>query len=426
MKQKAIIYLVSRAIRVNDNQALYLAQKKALLNSSQLICLFNFYSDFPYANIRNMHFLLSGLLEMSQKLKVLNIPLIFKESNIINTLTDLNTIYDITSIITEHHVLKPILQNHSLISEYCYSYKIEFYKVNTACVIPVDEASLKLEYAAKTIRPKILSKYKSYIQNFYPIQTQSQQIELESFNQNQFDAFFKQHSFDNLKLSKLIPGEDAANTQLQYFIENGLKNYHIRNEYNSNGQSYLSAYLHFGMLSPLKMIRDIENTQHENAPLFVEEALVRRELAENYCHYCKDYDSITGAWNWAQNTLNLHINDKRDYLYTKDEFENAQTHDDLWNMCQKLIVDEGYLHSYLRMYWAKMVLYWTNSPQSAIDILIYLNDKYMLDGRDPNGYTGIMWSVAAVHDRPWFDRPIIGLIRAMGKDGTLKKSKIKL
>lgn len=426
MKQKAIIYLVSRAIRVNDNQALYLAQKKALLNSSQLICLFNFYSDFPYANIRNMHFLLSGLLEMSQKLKVLNIPLIFKESNIINTLTDLNTIYDITSIITEHHVLKPILQNHSLISEYCYSYKIEFYKVNTACVIPVDEASLKLEYAAKTIRPKILSKYKSYIQNFYPIQTQSQQIELESFNQNQFDAFFKQHSFDNLKLSKLIPGEDAANTQLQYFIENGLKNYHIRNEYNSNGQSYLSAYLHFGMLSPLKMIRDIENTQHENAPLFVEEALVRRELAENYCHYCKDYDSITGAWNWAQNTLNSHINDKRDYLYTKDEFENAQTHDDLWNMCQKLIVEEGYLHSYLRMYWAKMVLYWTDSPQSAIDILIYLNDKYMLDGRDPNGYTGIMWSVAAVHDRPWFDRPIIGLIRAMGKDGTLKKSKIKL
>ena len=426
MKQKTIIYLVSRAIRINDNQALYLAQKKALLNSSQLICLFNFYSVFPYANIRNMHFLLSGLLEMSQKLKVLNIPLIFKESNIINTLTDLNTIYDITSIITEHHVLKPILRNHNLISEYCYSHKIEFYKVNTACVIPVDEASLKLEYAAKTIRPKILSKYKSYIQNFYPIQIHPQQTELESFNQNQFDDFFKQHSFDNLNLSKLIPGEDAANRQLHYFIEHGLNNYHIRNEYNSNGQSYLSAYLHFGMLSPLKMIRDVENTEHKNAPLFVEEALVRRELAENYCHYCKDYDSITGAWNWAQNTLNSHINDKRDYLYTKDEFENAQTHDDLWNMCQKLIVEEGYLHSYLRMYWAKMVLYWTDSPQSAIDILIYLNDKYMLDGRDPNGYTGIMWSVAAVHDRPWFDRPIIGLIRAMGKDGTLKKSKIKL
>jgi len=174
------------------------------------------------------------------------------------------------------------------------------------------------------------------------------------------------------------------------------------------------------------MIRDVENSHHENAPLFIEEALVRRELAENYCHYCKDYDSIQGAWTWAKNTLNQHINDPRDYIYTQHEFENALTHDELWNMCQRLVREDGYLHSYLRMYWAKMVLNWTETPQKAIEILIHLNDKYMLDGRDPNGYTGIMWSVAAVHDRPWFDRPVIGLIRAMGKDGTLKKTKIKL
>ena len=426
MKQKTILYLASRAIRFKDNQALYTAQKKALNQNAQLICLFNYYPNYPYANLRNMHFLLSGLLEMSQKLNKHNIPLLFRQGNLIENINDLRNDFDITNIITEQHVLKPILKAHDLLSEYCYSNMIEFLKVNTACVVPVDETSLKLEYAAKTIRPKIMSKYKSYLLNFYPIQIHPQSINIESFNQIQFNNFFTQNKLEELSLSKLIPGEDAANAQLQHFIEHGLKNYANRNEYDSQGQSYLSAYLHFGMLSPLKMIRDVENSQHENAPLFVEEALVRRELAENYCYYCKDYDSIKGAWTWAQNTLNQHINDPREYTYTLEKFEKAETHDDLWNFCQMKVVTDGYLHSYLRMYWAKMVLYWTNTPQDAIDLLIHLNDKYMLDGRDPNGYTGIMWSVAAVHDRPWFDRPVIGLVRAMGKDGTLKKSKLKL
>ena len=426
MKQKTILYLVSRAIRFKDNQALYTAQKKALNQNAQLICLFNYYPNYPYANLRNMHFLLSGLLEMSQKLNKHNIPLLFRQGNLIENINDLRNDFDITNIITEQHVLKPILKAHDLLSEYCYSNMIEFLKVNTACVVPVDETSLKLEYAAKTIRPKIMSKYKSYLLNFYPIQIHPQSINIESFNQIQFNNFFAQNKLEELSLSKLIPGEDAANAQLQHFIEHGLKNYANRNEYDSQGQSYLSAYLHFGMLSPLKMIRDVENSQHENAPLFVEEALVRRELAENYCYYCKDYDSIKGAWTWAQNTLNQHINDPREYTYTLEKFEKAETHDDLWNFCQMKIVTDGYLHSYLRMYWSKMVLYWTKTPQDAIDLLIHLNDKYMLDGRDPNGYTGIMWSVAAVHDRPWFDRPVIGLVRAMGKDGTLKKSKLKL
>ena len=426
MKQKTILYLVSRAIRFKDNQALYTAQKKALNQNAQLICLFNYYPNYPYANLRNMHFLLSGLLEMSQKLNKHNIPLLFRQGNLIENINDLRNDFDITSIITEQHVLKPILKTHDLLSEYCYSNMIEFLKVNTACVVPVDETSLKLEYAAKTIRPKIMSKYKSYLLNFYPILIHPQSINIESFNQIQFNNIFTQNKLEELSLSKLIPGEDAANAQLQHFIEHGLKNYANRNEYDSQGQSYLSAYLHFGMLSPLKMIRDVENSQHENAPLFVEEALVRRELAENYCYYCKDYDSIKGAWTWAQNTLNQHINDPREYTYTLEQFVKAETHDDLWNFCQMKVVTDGYLHSYLRMYWAKMVLYWTNTPQDAIDLLIHLNDKYMLDGRDPNGYTGIMWSVAAVHDRPWFDRPVIGLVRAMGKDGTLKKSKLKL
>lgn len=426
MKKPTVLYIVSRALRVSDNQALYAAQKNALRNNQQLICLFNYYPNFPYANTRNMHFLLSGLLEMSQKLKHLNIPLIYCEGHIIDALEKILKKYDVKTIYTEYQVLKPMLKFHTEISDYAYTNNIEFYKVNTACVVPIEEASLKLEYAAKTIRPKLLSKYKPYLLEFYPINSHSQTLDEHSFDQTDFESFFVRNKLPELKLSKLIPGEDAANNQLANFINNGLSNYHLRNEYYANGQSYLSAYLHFGMLSPLKMIRDVENSQNINAPLFVEEALVRRELAENYCHYCKNYDSLDGAWTWAKNSLLNHIKDTREYTYTLKQFEQALTHDDLWNKCQMMIVDDGYLHSYLRMYWAKMVLLWSDSPETALKILIHLNDKYMLDGRDPNGYTGIMWSVAAVHDRPWFDRPVIGLIRAMGKDGTLKKTKIKL
>ncbi|MGB7594681.1 MAG: hypothetical protein WBL80_03845, partial [Erysipelotrichaceae bacterium] len=180
------------------------------------------------------------------------------------------------------------------------------------------------------------------------------------------------------------------------------------------------------MVSPVQVIREVEASHHENAALFVEEAMVRRELAENFCHYCKDYDNLNGAWPWAQNTLRSHKNDKREYIYELNQFEQAKTHDALWNFCQTQVVNTGYLHSYLRMYWAKMVLLWTPDAQTAISMLIHLNDTYFLDGRDPNGYTGILWSVAAVHDRPWFDKPVHGLIRAMGKEGTLKKTKLKL
>ncbi len=426
MKKPTVVYLVSRAIRLCDNQALYNASQNALLNNQQFICLFNFYPDYPYANLRNMHFLLVGLVEMSEKLKKLNIPLIFYEGNIIDTLNDLNQKFDVKTVYTEHHVLKPIKQIHSLISEYFYSNKINFYKVNTACVVPVDEASPKLEYAAKTIRPKLTVKYGSYLNISYQITTFPQNLDIHSFDLNDLTNFFLRNKLPFMELSKLVPGEDAANVQLAQFITNGLNHYHLRNEFNAGGQSYLSAYLHYGMLSPLKMIRDVENSHHINAPLFIEEALIRRELAENYCHYCNDYDSIEGAWMWARNSLSLHKNDKREYLYTIEQFEHAQTHDDLWNKCQNMIIQDGYLHSYLRMYWAKMVLLWSETAESAIETLIYLNDTYMLDGRDPNGYTGIMWSVAAVHDRPWFDRPVIGLIRAMVKTGTLKKTKIKL
>ena len=420
MKENVVVYWMSRAIRFNENPALVEASKIAKENNAKLIVVFALIPNFPYANTRNMDFLLRGLAEVSDKLSKRGIPLYLYQGHALEAFEHFQKEYRILSIVNEHHVLKPFLSSQEKVREWCLYQDVDLQLINTACVIPVEEASGKLEFAAKTIRNKIMSKYKEYLNESNSDYSQDMDT-TKRFKKEEVDTLL--NNYPQLALSRLLPGEDAANQALKNFITHGLDHYDQRNLFDAKGQSYLSAYLHFGMISPVRMIREIEKTNHRNVPLFVEEAMVRRELAENYCHYQKNYDSLKGAWPWARETLSSHLQDTREYIYSREQFEQAQTHDVLWNACQRMVTEDGYLHSYLRMYWAKMVLLWTKHPQNAIDILIYLNDTYFLDGRDSNGYTGIMWCVAGVHDRPWFNRPVIGLIRAMGKDGTLKKTK---
>ena len=422
---KPVIYWTSRALRVRDNPALSYAQQLACEKKAPLKVVFVVYPHFPNANERNMHFLLTGLQEMQYKLKELNIPCLCILQDPVVYFQE--HIQEFEAIVMDHHVLKPVISIQKRVIEIARNENAKIFVLSVATVVPVEVASPKLEFAARTFRPKIMGQYKDWLQESEPIIT-------HVYNQNSLDtplidveAIISAYPhWKKLKRSTLIPGEDAAFDQLEKFIEKGLQHYGNRNEINAQGQSYLSAYLHFGMISPKIMISKIEATHSSNASLFVEEALVRRELAENYCHYQKNYDSFDGAWPWAQTTLLSHTQDPRQFEYPLEIFEQAKTHDVLWNDCMNTIIETGYLHSYLRMYWAKMVLYWTKHPADAIRILIYLNDTYFLDGRDPNGYTGIMWSVAGVHDRPWFNKPITGLIRTMSLEGTLKKTKIRL
>ena len=154
---------------------------------------------------------------------------------------------------------------------------------------------------------------------------------------------------------------------------------------------------------------------------FLEQLIVRRELAENFCYYNNDYDSFNGFHAWAKKTLNEHRADEREFLYSPAEFENAETHDDLWNAAQYQMVEKGKMHGFMRMYWAKKILEWTPDPEVALQTAIDLNDKYELDGRDPNGYTGIAWSIGGIHDRPWFERPVFGKVRFMNYNGCKRK-----
>ena len=211
---------------------------------------------------------------------------------------------------------------------------------------------------------------------------------------------------------------------LETFIQKKLNRYNDqRNDPNEDGQSDLSPYLHFGQISAQYIALRVEKSSapENDKVAFLEELIVRRELADNYCYYNPHYDSYEGFPDWAKQTLEEHTNDKREYLYSNEELENGKTHDEIWNTAQKEMVQKGKMHGYMRMYWAKKILEWTKTPKEAMEIAVYLNDKYELDGRDPNGYVGCAWSIGGVHDRAWFERPIFGKIRYMNANGLKRK-----
>jgi deoxyribodipyrimidine photo-lyase len=194
----------------------------------------------------------------------------------------------------------------------------------------------------------------------------------------------------------------------------------LRNDPNENYVSNLSPYLHFGQISPLYIALQISRSSGKAVDAFLEELIIRRELSMNFIHFNPKYDSFSGLPAWAKMTLLEHQEDPRKYLYTREELEKALTHDPYWNAAQKEMVITGKMHGYMRMYWGKKILEWTATPQQAFDTALYLNNKYELDGRDPNGFTGVAWCFGK-HDRPWARRPIFGNIRYMSEDGLKRK-----
>lgn len=225
-----------------------------------------------------------------------------------------------------------------------------------------------------------------------------------------------------------MPGETAARVSAERFVKEGLQKYiQNRNDPNLDGQSNISPYLHFGHVAPQRVALLVNGSKiyAEAKEAFLEELIIRRELADNFCYYNENYDRFEGFPNWARKTLNDHRADKREYQYSRETFEQGKTHDELWNAAQHQMVEWGKMHGYLRMYWAKKILEWSASPEQALRTAVCLNDKYELDGRDPNGYTGIAWSMGGVHDRAWKERTVLGKVRYMSYAGCVRKFDVK-
>ncbi|HEX3009384.1 MAG TPA: hypothetical protein VHO90_17395, partial [Bacteroidales bacterium] len=292
-------------------------------------------------------------------------------------------------------------------------------------IVPAFVVSAKAEYGAYTLRPKI-NKLLPVFMDSYPELPSVNRITLREFPSIDWEEV-KRALCTDLSVSEVdwcLPGEDEAHKMLHHFVEHKLEQYASkRNDPVAGATSGLSPYLHFGQISAQHVAQSVlkAGASPESSAAFLEELIVRRELADNFCFYNPDYDSFNGFPEWARKSLDVHRGDKRDFIYSFEEFEKAATHDDLWNAAQKEMVVYGKMHGFMRMYWAKKILEWTASPEVALNTAIKLHNKYSLDGRDPNTYAGCSWAIGGVHDRAWNRHPVYGMIRYMNYNGCKRK-----
>ena len=421
-----VVYWMSREQRVNDNWGLLFAQNIALAHKRPLAVVFCLVPDYPGANIRHYGFMLKGLQEVEQNLRKFKIPFILLAGAPTEILPRYLTEVKGASLVTD---FDPLFIKRSWQHDVAAQIDCSFYVVDGHNIVPCLHASPKQEYGAYTLRPKIKKLLSDFLGGFpelMPHPAAGKTFAAVPIDWQKLHNSVADHSVPEVEW--LLPGETAAMVRTRGFLKGGLENYsQNRNDPNLDGQSNISPYLHFGHIASQRvaLLVNAAKIPSQEKEAFLEELIVRKELADNFCYYNEHYASFAGFPDWARKTLDAHRGDKREYRYSRRKLEAGKTHDDLWNAAQQQMVVQGKMHGYLRMYWAKKILEWSPSPEDAIESAIYLNDRYELDGRDPNGYAGIAWSIGGVHDRAWGERPVFGKIRYMSYAGCARKFDVK-
>ena len=419
-----VLYWMQRDKRVQDNWALIFAQKLAIEYQVPLLVCYSYIGQFPKANLRQYEFLFRGLEQTAQSLNKLNIDFHLIKGDPKNSVLEFIDNNNVGTLITDFSPLN-VYQNR--IKKVSKLISIPFFQVDAHNIIPVWLSSDKQEWGAYTFRPKLLKLLPEYLIEFpkvikHPFKTSNltPNIILNNIlSELEIDRKVK-------SVESIFPGEKMALKLLGQFMNNSIDDYtRYSNNPNYDALTNLSPYLHYGHISPQRVALELSSMDRIENKSVMEQLIVRRELAENFCYYNNNYDSFDGFPNWAKDTLKAHYKDKREFLYSFENFESADIHDELWNAAQIQMMKTGKMHSYMRMYWAKKILEWSSNPEIALQTAIDLNDKYELDGRDPNGYTGIAWSIGGVHDRAWFERPIYGKIRYMNYNGCSSKFDVK-
>ncbi len=428
-----VLYWMQNAQRGRENAALNAAI--ALGNALDLPVLVLFVlTEYPAANLRHYTFLLQGLEETARDLRSRGTPLILRTGpSAEQVLLAVEQLKAVALLGDEGHTRLP----RQWRTEIAQKLKIPFACVDADVLIPTSHF-LKEEWAARTIRPKIHRLLSTYLQPINDLESKHPLKEPPCDPgpvQNPFEALQRCHIDRRIAPSTLFKGgRSEAENRLQHFLHERLADYPTkRNHPELIGTSELSAYLHFGQCSIQHIAWEVEQfvlsvPQEQRAALdvgraaFLEEIIVRRELAINFALRNPHYDTLEGCPNWGQSTIQKHRQDLREWNYSYETLEQAETHDEIWNACQREMTTTGRMHNYMRMYWAKKILEWTEEPEQAFAHAVSLNDTYELDGRDANGYTGISWSMGGRHDRPWGpERPIFGLVRTMSEQGLKRK-----
>ncbi len=419
---RCVVYWMQRAQRADGNPALDLAIELANARGLPVIVFLAPVPFFPRANLRAYTFLFGGIPDLAREVESRGCRFVYRPFPA-HDLRDFCDEVRPALVVGDENPLRETERWRQLAAE---RLAVPLVTVDTECLVPSAHFP-KAEYAARTLRPK----YHRVLASWLTKPTRTRARVPASFAIRGEDPA-KASVPKGWKIDRSVapvttfdPGPTAARRALDQFLEERLAGYATtRNKPDLLGTSRLSPYLHFGHLGPQQVAWAVHESGAPAVDIeaFLEEFLVRRELAINYVLRNPQYDTLAGAPSWAQKTLDQHRADPRPYLYDAAELREARTHDDLWNATQREMVLSGHMQGYLRMYWVKKILEWTASPEDAYSIAIAMNDAFELDGRDPNGYCGIAWGIGGVHDRPWGPaRPIFGMIRFMSGASTGRK-----
>lgn len=423
-KGKYVLYWMQQSQRAEWNHALEYAMLRSKEAKLPLVACFGLTADFPMAAARHYRFMLEGIRETARALKKKGVPLILRIGSPPRVAADLSA--EAALVVTDRGYLRIQKKWRREAAE---AMQCPLIQVETDVIVPVEEASPKEDFTAGTFRPKILRRLEEYL---HPMKTlkgkqDSIGIPLNSENTDDIEGLLIKLGFknDDRPSNRIRGGTKEAKKRLNIFIKDHLDRVpDERNDPSKGCVSRLSPYLHFGQISPLYIALKVKDRRSPGSDIFLEELIVRRELAMNFVHYNEKYDSIQCLPDWAVKTLEEHIGDPREYIYSDRELEEALTHDRYWNAAQKELLIRGHMHGYMRMYWGKKILEWSSTPEEAFRRVVYLNDRYSLDGRDPNGYAGAAWCFGK-HDRAWGTRPVFGKVRYMNDAGLKRKFDIE-
>lgn len=418
-KGSYVLYWMQQSQRARFNHALEYAIYCANELSLPLVVCFGLIANFPEAQRRHYRFMLEGLAATKNELANRGIVFVLRIGNPDDVAIELSR--DAAVTITDRGYLRIQKNWRRNVAD---SIRCPLIQVESDAIVPVDEASRKEEYSAGIFRPKILRRLEEFL-----LPLSARMPKKDSTGMNLFSE--KLDDVEKLMNTAGIAGDDEvtrfkggtsnALIYLDEFIKGQLAYVSKwRNDPSRQCASHLSPYLHFGQISPLEIAMEVRKHPSEGAEIFLDELIVRRELAINFVCYNPRYDSYECLPEWARHTLETHADDPREYIYTLEELENARTHDTYWNAAQSEMLKTGYMHGYMRMYWGKKILEWSKTPQEAYTRALYLNNKYQLDGRDPNSFAGVAWCFGK-HDRAWPARPIFGKVRYMNDSGLRRK-----
>ena len=419
-----VLYWMQASQRAVDNHSLEYAIERANDLALPVGVLFCLTQDYPEANLRHYAFMLEGLRETVDALTSRGIATLVVNGSPVTQVP--RVARRAAMVVTDRGYLRHQREWRAQVAG---SLECPLVQVETDAVVPVESASPKAEYAAATLRPKIGRMLLRYLVPVRPREAVAPQLRFDepSIDLSDVDVALAALRVDTTvgRVQTLRGGASEAQRLLVAFLDEKLEDYErLRSNPAEQCSSQLSPYLHFGQVSPLRVALLARDRGGPGADAFLEQLIIRRELSLNYVYYNTAYDRIAALPRWAQETLTAHDADQRPYVYDLDALEGATTHDPYWNAAQLEVVRTGSMHNYMRMYWGKKILEWSPTPADAFERALYLNNRWQLDGRDPNSYAGVAWCFG-MHDRPWQERPVFGKVRYMNAAGLERKFPIR-